>query len=133
MSPLIALALTAALHAPAAPHIAPASTLLAHATRVAAAVPPLPAARAARGAWAQPARDSLKNGARIGAIVGGLVTGAAVGALCYQLNDGDNRGAECTRATLLWAGMGAAGGAAIGVGIDALFMRAPVARVRVRF
>ena len=133
MNTLLALTLTAALTGPAAPASQTDMALLAQAVRATAGARPLPARAAARAAWAPPGGDSLRNGATTGAILGGLVTGAVIGVLCYAGNDGDNRAADCTKAMLLFAGIGAVAGAGAGAGIDALFVRAPVARVRVRF
>ena len=65
--------------------------------------------------------DPLKNGAVMGAVVGGIIGGAGIGLLCRAVNDtGDP---ICWKAALLWAGIGAGGGAAIGAGVDALFTR----------
>src|SRR5687768_8110772 len=133
MSPLLALTLTAALSAPAASPAPADASLLTHAARIAAEARPLMPGSAARAPWASPGGDSLRNGTTTGAILGALISGAVFGVLCYSGNDGDNRGADCTKAALLGAGIGAAGGAAIGAGADALFSRARVARARVRF
>lgn len=76
-------------------------------------------------------RDSLKNGALIGGITGGLALGGFVGWLCHALDETEGSG-DCVKAALLYAGIGAAGGAAIGIGVDALFDR-PMAVARVRF
>ena len=75
--------------------------------------------------------DSLKNGAVIGAIIGGIITGTGIGLLCHAFNDTDEP--QCWKATLLWAGIGAGGGAAIGAGVDALFTRRFAVRATVRF
>ena len=76
-------------------------------------------------------RDSIKNGAIIGAIVGGIVTGAGIGLLCHAFNDTDEP--QCWKATLLWGGIGAAGGAAAGAGVDALFWKRTTITASVRF
>jgi hypothetical protein len=76
-------------------------------------------------------RDPLKNGAVIGAVVGGIITGTGIGLLCHALNDTDEP--QCWKAALLWGGIGAGGGAAIGAGIDALFTRRFAVRATVRF
>ena len=66
-------------------------------------------------------RDSVKNGALIGAIIGGIAMGGFVGWLCNALKEpGDP---SCLGGTLVWTGIGAGAGAAAGAGIDALFMR----------
>jgi len=75
--------------------------------------------------------DSLKNGAVIGAVIGGIITGTGIGLLCHAFNDTDEP--QCWKATLLWAGIGAGGGAAIGAGVDALFTRRYAVRATVRF
>jgi hypothetical protein len=66
-------------------------------------------------------RDSLKNGALIGAIVGGAALGGFVGWLCNMLQEPSDP--SCLPPSLLYTGVGAGIGAAAGVGIDALFMR----------
>jgi hypothetical protein len=66
-------------------------------------------------------RDSLKNGALIGAIIGGIAMGGFVGWLCNALQEPGNP--SCLGGTLIWTGIGAGAGAAAGAGIDALFMR----------
>ena len=149
MTSILALTLTATLAGPAVPaatapavvasppaHTSPAS-LLAQASRLAADAGRGPAARvpfasgaAARGAWT-PGGDSLKNGAIIGGTIGGLAMGGFVGWLCYMLDETEGHG-DCVKAALLWGGIGAAGGVALGAGVDALFDR-PMAVVRVRF
>ena len=66
-------------------------------------------------------RDSLKNGALIGAIVGGIALGGFVGWLCNMLQEPSDP--SCLPPSLLYTGVGAGIGAAAGLGIDALFMR----------
>jgi hypothetical protein len=70
-------------------------------------------------------RDSLKNGALIGAIIGGIAMGGFVGWLCNALQEPSDP--SCVPPSLLYTGVGAGIGAAAGLGIDALFMRSPVA------
>ena len=122
------LAASLATAAPAAPAPAPAdrpiARYLSHA--VVRAEPAFE-----RNRQPAPAKDSLKNGAVIGAIVGGIVTGAGIGLLCHAFNDTDEP--QCWKAALLWAGIGAGGGAAIGAGVDALFTRRFALRATVRF
>lgn len=66
-------------------------------------------------------RDSIKNGAIIGAIVGGIAMGGFVGWLCNALKEpGDP---SCLGGTLVWTGIGAGAGALGGAGIDALFAK----------
>lgn len=134
MTPLLALTLTATLSTPAPAPPVPPSSLLSQAVTLAMS-PPAPAAAT------PPGGDSLKNGAIAGAITGGLAMGGFVGLLCYAMDDSPGKG-DCVAATALWTGIGAAGGAALGAGVDALFERrtgattipkAPSARVRLRF
>lgn len=66
-------------------------------------------------------RDSVKNGAIIGAIVGGIAMGGFVGWLCNALKEPGNP--SCLGGTLMWTGIGAGAGAAAGAGIDLLFSR----------
>ena len=86
-------------------------------------------------------RDSLRNGAVIGALVGGIGTFAFGMYLCRAIREeGDP---PCLKPALVLAGVGAGAGAAAGAGIDALSMRHSVAaaprrrlatlRVSVRF
>ena len=74
-------------------------------------------------AAAQRNNDSKKNGAIIGAIVGGVALGGFVGFLCNALKEpGDP---SCLPWTLLYVGVGAGIGAVAGLGIDALIARQP--------
>ena len=66
-------------------------------------------------------RDSVKNGAVIGAIIGAIALGGFVGFLCNALQEPSDP--SCVPGTLLYTGVGAGIGAAAGAGIDALFMR----------
>lgn len=72
-------------------------------------------------------RDSPKNGAVIGTVVGGAAIGLSVAYLCHVLEG------PCWSDAALWAGMGAGAGALVGAGIDALFLRRVAIRVPVRF
>lgn len=74
-----------------------------------AATPPAP----------PPGDDSLKNGALIGAVIGGVALGGFVSWLCNMLQEPSDP--SCVPASLLYAGVGAGLGAAGGAGIDALF------------
>ena len=76
-------------------------------------------------------RDSLKNGAVIGAVVGGAAAGLMIGYLCHVFNDSDEL--RCWQPVLLWTALGAGGGALVGAGVDALFQRRIVFRATVRF
>jgi hypothetical protein len=93
------------------------------------AVPAMPAPSLA--ATQSGSKDPLKNGAVIGAVIGGIITGTGIGLLCHAFNDTDEP--QCWKAALLWGGIGAGGGAAIGAGIDALFTRRFAVRATVRF
>lgn len=66
-------------------------------------------------------RDSIKNGALIGAIIGGIAFGGFVGWLCNALQEPSDP--SCLGPSLVYTGVGAGIGAAAGAGIDALFMR----------
>jgi hypothetical protein len=68
-------------------------------------------------------RDSLKNGATIGAIIGGVALGGFVGWLCNALQEPSDP--SCLPPALLYTGIGAGIGAVAGLGIDALFARQP--------
>ena len=77
-------------------------------------------------ALSAPARqrdDSIKNGALIGAIVGGIALGGFVGWLCHMLQEPSDP--SCVPPALLYTGVGAGIGAAAGAGIDALMLRQP--------
>jgi hypothetical protein len=66
-------------------------------------------------------RDSVKNGAVIGAIMGGIALGGFVGWLCHALQEPSDP--SCMPPTLLYTAVGAGIGAGAGAGIDALFAR----------
>ena len=89
-----------------------------------ARMPPAPAVRSRGG-------DSLKNGAIIGAVVGGIASGTFFGLLCHVVSDTENP--NCWKAALLWGGIGAGAGAGIGAGVDALFGRRTTFAASVRF
>ena len=72
-------------------------------------------------------RDSLKNGALIGAIIGGAALGGFVTFLCNALQEPSDP--SCLPPSLLYTGIGAGIGAAAGAGIDALFARSALAPV----
>ena len=96
-----------------------------------AATPP-PAVADARRAWeATPARDSLKDGALIGAVAGGIALGTYVAVLCRAF--GTEYDLSCFKGTLAGAALGAGAGAAAGAGIDALFLKGPRMTFTVRF
>jgi hypothetical protein len=97
------------------------------------------ASRAATPLTPQPrgsSRDSLKNGAVIGAVAGAAALGGFGLFLCHALDDtGGNP--DCFPAVLGIAAVGAGIGAGAGIGIDALMSKrprpAPAVRVRIRF
>jgi hypothetical protein len=66
-------------------------------------------------------RDSLKNGAIIGAIVGAAVMGTGVGMLCKALQEPTDP--SCWGSAGIGALYGAGIGVAAGVGLDALFVK----------
>jgi hypothetical protein len=76
------------------------------------------------------ARDTLHNGARVGAIVGGVIAGAAVAYFCGAFRDD---GGPCWPPVVLWSAIGAGTGALVGAGVDALFERRAAVGWSVRF
>jgi hypothetical protein len=96
-----------------------------------------PLAAEAPARVAQPAqrtpRDSLKNGAMTGAIVGAVGFGALAAFICH-LHQEDG-GASCLPDTLRVAAIGAAIGTGAGVAVDAALTRhnGVAVRVRVKF
>ena len=86
--------------------------------------------RQAQPAYRGPSRDTLKNGAIIGAVVGAVAVGS-YGAFFCNLYEGDS----CLLDTLRVAAVGAAIGAGTGLAIDAALTRhAGVAvRIGIRF
>jgi hypothetical protein len=76
-------------------------------------------------AQSRQSRDSLKNGTIIGAVIGAVAMAGFVTWLCNELKEpGDP---SCWKAVPIGGLYGAGIGAAIGLGIDALAMRQPVA------
>ena len=75
-------------------------------------------------------RDSRKNGAAVGAVVGGAITGLGIGWLCHAFNDSDF---PCWQPVLLWTALGAGAGALVGAGVDALVQRRISVRGTVTF
>ena len=83
----------------------------------------------ARPAQRQSTRDTLKNGAVIGAIAGAAGLGALGGLICHLYQEkGD---ASCWSDTLRLAAIGAAIGAGAGITVDAALSRHPGVAVRV--
>ena len=70
-------------------------------------------------------RDSVKNGAIIGAIVGAAIFGGFVTFLCNALQEPSDP--SCLGSSLVGIGIGAGAGALGGAGIDALMARSRVA------
>lgn len=70
-------------------------------------------------------RDSVRNGAIIGAIVGAAIFGGFVTLLCNALQEPSDP--SCLGSSLMGIAIGAGGGALGGAGIDALMVRSPVA------
>lgn len=70
-------------------------------------------------------RDSVWNGALIGAIVGAAVFGGFVTFLCNALQEPSDP--SCLGSSLMGIGIGAGAGALGGAGIDALMVRPPFA------
>jgi hypothetical protein len=66
-------------------------------------------------------RDSVKNGAIIGAIVGAAIFGGFVTFLCNALQEPSDP--SCLGSSLMGTAIGAGGGALGGAGIDALMYR----------
>jgi hypothetical protein len=100
---------------------------------------PLASAIAALAASQSPprpsrSRDSLKNGAIIGAVAGAAALGGFGLFLCHALDDSDGN-LDCIPGALVIAAVGAGIGAGAGVGIDALLVRraGPAVRIHVRF
>jgi hypothetical protein len=78
------------------------------------------------------ARDSLKNGAIIGTVIGAAAFGAFAAALCHAYQE--EGGASCLRDTLRFAAIGGAIGAGAGLAIDAARShRGVTVRFAVRF
>jgi len=70
-------------------------------------------------------RDSVWNGALIGAIVGAAIFGGYVTFLCNALQEPSDP--SCLGSSLMGIGIGAGAGALGGAGIDALMSRSPFA------
>jgi hypothetical protein len=76
-------------------------------------------------------RDSLRNGALIGAIIGAAATFGFGMYLCHAIREeGDP---PCLGPALVLTAAGAGAGALAGMGIDATFTRRPVVRLSLRF
>ena len=84
---------------------------------------------AVQPAHRRPSRDSLKNGAVIGAIAGAVGAGAFTALICRLYRE--DGGSSCWPDTLRGAAIGAAVGTGAGIGIDAAHTRQPGVVVRV--
>jgi hypothetical protein len=78
-------------------------------------------------------RDSVRNGAIIGAAIGAVVMAGYAAYACHSLRDFDDPGSSCLPGGLLATWMGAVAGGFSGAGIDALFSTQPGRRVVVQF
>lgn len=94
--------------------------LAAQVTALASAVP----AVAQRGD-----KDSLKNGAIIGGVVGAAAMGGFIYTLCRAMDDTGGQ-TNCGGPALIWGGIAGAAGAAVGAGVDALFDQQSIAAPR---
>ena len=83
----------------------------------------------ARPAQRRSSRDSLKNGALIGAVVGAVGVGALTALICNLHQEAG--GASCLPDTLRGAAIGAAIGTGAGVAVDAAFTRHAGVTVRI--
>jgi hypothetical protein len=79
-----------------------------------------PTSAASIAAQTQGQRDSLKNGALVGAVVGALAMGTGVGLLCKALQEPTDPSCWGSVGVALY---GAGIGVAAGVGLDALFVK----------
>ena len=83
----------------------------------------------ARLAQQRSSRDTLKNGAIIGTVVGAAGLGALTALICHLYQE--EGGASCLRDTLRGAAIGAAIGIGAGVAVDAAFTRHAGVTVRI--
>lgn len=125
---LTTLALTVALAGPAQPITPPAERPIARHIEQTIFVQ-APTTADTRFAQAG-SRDSLKNGAVVGAVIGGVATGLFIGYICHVFNDNDM---NCWPPALLYAAGGAGAGALAGAGVDALFQRRVGVRIPIKF
>ena len=99
----------------------PRAKLIVSERAVADALERTPATTASAATQTQGQRDSLKNGAVIGAIVGAVAMGTGVGLLCKALQEPTDP--SCWGSVGVGALYGAGIGVAAGVGLDALFVK----------
>ena len=96
---------------------------------IADAASPKTFAASPAGTFQNGSRDSLTNGGIIGAIAGGILgaVGGATGCGYGSILDAATTGEEpnCTGPTLVGTIIGAGLGSLVGMGVDALFERAP--------
>jgi hypothetical protein len=81
-------------------------------------------------AQAQRSRDSVKNGAAAGAVIGGIAASIFAVALCNAFREPGNP--PCWRDVLVIGALGAGVGAAAGAGVDALSSQRPSTAPRSR-
>lgn len=83
------------------------------------------------GAQSPSSKDSLRNGAVIGAIAGGVsglllaAIGCGIGEAITDIHGGDTTDEGCAGPQIIGTIAGAGVGALIGIGVDAMFERAP--------
>jgi hypothetical protein len=117
MTSLLAFTLSATLvNTPALPSAPPRLALVTQALRFADAPVTV----------APPGGDSLTNGAVTGAVIAGLTSAVVLGYLCHVFNEtGDP---ICVKQVAWRSAVAAAGGAAVGAGIDAMMDRQAITR-----
>lgn len=131
MTSILALTLSATLaNNPLPPPPAPRATLITQTQRLIDAPAP-PTVTATRAVLAQRGGDSVADGAIIGGLVAGVASAVVLGYICHVFNEtGDP---ICVKQVAWRSAVAAAGGALIGAGVDALFLRKPAIGARIRF
>jgi hypothetical protein len=76
-------------------------------------------------------RDSLRNGAVIGAVIGAASFGAFVASLCHVHRE--SGGPSCAPVALRFAAIGGAIGLGAGIAIDVALSAGPTVRVTIAF
>jgi hypothetical protein len=76
-------------------------------------------------------RDSLRNGAVIGAVIGAAALGAFAGSLCHAYRA--KGGASCAPDTIRFAAIGGAIGLGAGIAIDVARNSSPMVRLSIAF
>jgi hypothetical protein len=77
------------------------------------------------------ARDSLRNGASIGAVIGAAALGAFAATLCHLHRE--RGGSSCVPDTIQFAAIGGAIGLGAGIAIDVARSSSPMVRLTVAF